>query len=50
MLFILTLARLLAHQKLFKGIFIDELIKYGLGRGQSDKLETISAGSKVCDQ
>lgn len=28
--------------KAIKKIFIDELIKYGLGRGQSDGLETVS--------
>lgn len=36
--------------KALKKTFIDELIKYGLDRGQSDGLETISSGSRVCGQ
>lgn len=40
-LFILTLVRLLAYQKIFLKIIIEELIKYGLGTGQSDGLEAV---------
>lgn len=29
--------------KAFLKVFIDELIKYGLGRGQSDGLEAVSS-------